>query len=264
MSRAELLIAALTAVWGLWVALVLFVITFALWLARFRDEAADEEVCGRSRSALTPLALRRWFFWALAPAERRLAGFSAAPDLLSWAGLALAIGAGVLVARGMPGWAALSLAFAGVCDALDGRVARRRGQAGERGAFVDSSLDRVADIAVFAGILSLLSFDRELVMLTFLAATGTLLFSCLRARGEALGVTRAGGFARRPGRVMILVIALALTPAELAMEGIGDWPLSYYLLTATLFFLAGATFLGALERFIATGRELAGRERAGA
>ncbi|ALL00943.1 CDP-alcohol phosphatidyltransferase [Pyrodictium delaneyi] len=116
---------------------------------------------------------------------------------------------------GNVGLAALLLAVSGLLDALDGAVARLRGEAGPRGAYLDSLLDRVADIAYAAGFLAL----GYPVWSVLVFLTGALLTSYARARYESLaGRSMEGiGLLERSDRLAAQLIVL-LVHARLGLE----------------------------------------------
>src|SRR5437762_5267791 len=93
----------------------------------------------RSRSWLLPLA-------------RSLAKRGVRPDHLTYAGLGLSLVAALLLGRGDFLSAAFVLGLAGLCDILDGDVARETGRSSTFGAFLDSTLDRVGEGALYAGL----------------------------------------------------------------------------------------------------------------
>jgi CDP-diacylglycerol--glycerol-3-phosphate 3-phosphatidyltransferase len=92
---------------------------------------------------------------------------------------------------------------------LDGIMARLSGESSKWGAFLDSTLDRIADSAVFVGLALwfFLGADDPLTALLALIClvTGSLV-SYVRARGEALGVTAAGGIAERADRLLVTLV----------------------------------------------------------
>lgn len=102
----------------------------------------------------------------------------------------------------------LLLAVSGFFDVVDGAVARATGRTSQRGAFLDSTLDRVTEVLVFVGILigKLAS-----PLLVLLALSFSLLVSYARAKGDALGVSLAGkGIGERSERLVVLIIASVL------------------------------------------------------
>lgn len=94
---------------------------------------------------------------------------------------------------------------AGWFDIVDGAVARVTGKASKRGAFLDSTLDRVAELFIFLGI-----FAGGLAppIFVFSALSLSLLVSYTRAKGDALGIKLSGvGIGERSERLLILGIA---------------------------------------------------------
>ena len=94
----------------------------------------------------------------------------------------------------------------GPVDALDGTMARLRGEPSEFGAFVDSVTDRYSELTIYGGLLvyALLHAELTLAFLVFLAAAGSVLVSYVRARGEALGYSVKGGMLTRVERYLVL------------------------------------------------------------
>ena len=93
---------------------------------------------------------------------------------------------------------------AGWFDMVDGAVARVTGKTSKRGAFLDSTLDRVAEVALFGGIL-LGGYSTPTLVLLALAVS--LLVSYTRAKGDALGVALSGvGIGERSERLLIVAV----------------------------------------------------------
>lgn len=94
-------------------------------------------------------------------------------------------------------------------DVLDGTVARRTGKSTVFGAFYDSTLDRVADGGVMAGLTifyatSPVHHNIYMVVVCLLGIIGTFLISYTRARAESLGIDAKVGLMQRPERVILL------------------------------------------------------------
>ncbi|MET1128527.1 MAG: CDP-alcohol phosphatidyltransferase family protein [Thermoproteota archaeon] len=119
------------------------------------------------------------------------AGFFA---LLCWAGLLL--------------YALLSLLISGFLDALDGAVARLRGESSRRGALLDSTADRLSDVAYSVGLL----FLGYSPLLALLFAAGSLMVSYVRARFEAIAERsmEGVGLMERAERVIALALVVIL------------------------------------------------------
>jgi archaetidylinositol phosphate synthase len=139
--------------------------------------------------------------------------------------------------RGQVLGAVLVLA-SGWFDIVDGAVARVTGRTSKRGAFLDSTLDRVAEVAVFVGILGG-GYAQPLYVL--LALSLSLLVSYTRAKADSLGVSLSGvGIGERSERLLVLAIA--------SLVGLVQWGVVVVAL------IAGYTFL---ERVYRGARSLA-------
>ena len=99
----------------------------------------------------------------------------------------------------------LLILLSGFFDIVDGAVAKATGKVSKRGAFLDSTLDRVSEVAVYVGIL-LGALASPLAVL--LALSFSLLVSYTRARGDALGASLAGvGIGERSERLIVLAVS---------------------------------------------------------
>jgi len=100
------------------------------------------------------------------------------------------------------------LLISGFADVLDGSVARAKGLVSSRGAFLDSTFDRLGELFVYTGILIGGFSDAVLVLM---ALSLSLLVSYARARGESLGINLSGtGIGERAERILVLSIASIL------------------------------------------------------
>lgn len=134
------------------------------------------------------------------------------PNTLTLAGLAGNFIAALFLARGdflIGGFIALAM---GPVDALDGTMARLRGESSNFGAFVDSVSDRYSELLIYGGLLThyLGSGESLYVVLTFAAAAGAALVSYNRARAEGLGFQAKIGILSRMERFVILIPSLIL------------------------------------------------------
>lgn len=100
-----------------------------------------------------------------------------------------------------------------VTDMLDGTLARIKGSTGPFGAFLDSTLDRISDSAVFAGITIWLATGGHNKLLAavalFCLVTGGLV-SYAKARAEGVGLSCDVGIAERTERLLIGLVAIGL------------------------------------------------------
>ena len=116
---------------------------------------------------------------------------------------------------------------AGWFDLVDGAVARATGRTSKRGAFLDSTLDRVAEVALFAGILI---GGYSTPTLVLLALSMSLLVSYTRAKGDALSVALSGvGIGERSERLLIIAIS--------SLVGYVGWGIVAVLIVAVYTFL---------------------------
>jgi phosphatidylglycerophosphate synthase len=107
----------------------------------------------------------------------------------------------------------------GPIDALDGTMARLRGEASDFGAFVDSVTDRYSELIIFGGLIFFYVQQQDwlLVLVTYAAAGGSVLVSYIRARAQSLGSDTKVGFLTRMERYLVLAPALVLNLPWLAV-----------------------------------------------
>ena len=129
----------------------------------------------------------------------------------------------------------LLVLFSGFLDIFDGALARKINQITDKGAFLDSTFDRLSESIVLIGLIYYFSISNEtnFVLLTSISLAFSLLISYLRARVEGLGYNSKSGFFTRPERVLVVSIGLIFFSPEL---------------TVTL--LAFATAAGLFHRFL--------------
>lgn len=160
------------------------------------------------------------------------------PNQVTVVGLALTFLAAGLVATGQLRWAGVVLIVAGTCDILDGALARSTNAAYPYGAFLDSTLDRYSEGAVYLGLAAYFvtvggPLQEWLVLATLAALAGSFLVSYVRARAQSLGFVCKTGLFQRPERVVATVVGLLL----------GGW-----WLYGIVFLLAIVTNITALQR----------------
>lgn len=204
-----------------WIPLIALLATMPVFAVRARGQPLDADVARRGASLLLGYWLRDWMIWILSPLERLLVRSRVSPDILNYLGAGLGLLAGAaFILRELP-LAAWLIALGGMCDILDGRIARARGVSSQYGAFLDSTLDRFAETFTYVGVAWYLSGSRWMAAATVLAIGGSMLVSYTRARGEALGVACAGGLAQRAERLVLLAIATLFDSP--VTSGLG-WP----------------------------------------
>ena len=210
----------------------------------------------------------------LGPVVSALASVGLQPDHLTWIGLGFGVLAGLAFFDGPRSWrtAALLLSLSGLCDILDGELARKRGHASRFGAFLDSTLDRLSEAFVLLGIAAFAASNLEalvlepgravrelemglepvawvgMVVLAGLSLVGSFMVSYTRARAEGLGLECKVGWFERPER-LVLLIAAALLPVFWAM------PVALLLLTVLSFTTAAQRVVHVFRHTRAAGRD---------
>lgn len=179
-----------------------------------------------------------------APLVALLGRLSVSPNAVTLAGGALAIVAAALVAAGRPLAGGLVFLAGSALDLVDGALARAGRGPTPFGAFLDSTVDRIAEGVVLAAVAYRLALGGEAVHTAgvVLALLASVLVSYTRARAEALGVSCRVGLMTRPERVVVLGAGLVLD-----------------LLAPAVWTIAVLSAFTAAQRTFHTWRALAGR-----
>jgi CDP-diacylglycerol--glycerol-3-phosphate 3-phosphatidyltransferase len=166
------------------------------------------------------------------------------PNLLTTLGFLATVLSGALFHEHHVRSAGLFILIGGLFDILDGRVARLSRLGSKFGAFYDSTLDRISEIVVYLGILSLYNDyrlqlgDVGMIYLIMLAMAGSLMVSYTRSRAETLGLDCKVGLMPRAERVVMIGLS-ALLFGE-------DW--QGLVLKIAIFILAVLTNVTAVQR----------------
>ncbi|MDA4111782.1 MAG: CDP-alcohol phosphatidyltransferase family protein [Thaumarchaeota archaeon] len=137
---------------------------------------------------------------------KTLGGTGLSPNFWTYFGFVFALLAGILYAwiPAKPYLAATAILVSGIFDIVDGAVARVTNKISKSGAFTDSTLDRLAEVAIYAGIIYA-SYTNPILVL--LALSFSLLVSYERAKGDSLGVSLSGiGIGERAERLIVLIV----------------------------------------------------------
>jgi CDP-diacylglycerol--glycerol-3-phosphate 3-phosphatidyltransferase len=167
------------------------------------------------------------------------------PNQITVVGTILNAGVAILIIADHLIWAGVLVLVAGICDMLDGSLARLANLSSPFGAFFDSTLDRVSEGMVLAAICYVFARQGHSVdaALATLALLGSLMVSYTRARAETLGLECKSGIMTRPERIILVAIGLFFNVL----------PYVIYILLALTAFTVG-------QRVVHTYREL-GRKR---
>jgi len=153
-----------------------------------------------------------------------LVGRRVHPNVVSTIGFLITCTSGFFFHQHHVSTAGFLILLGGGFDLVDGTVARRTGLASSFGAFYDSTLDRLSEIVVYLGLLSLYNDyrlelgDVAMIYWILLAMAGSLMISYTRARAEGLRIDCKVGLMQRPERVLLIGLA-ALIFGETPMLG---------------------------------------------
>jgi len=196
--------------------------------------------------------VRNWFYWFIGPVERVSLALRMSPTAYNLLGVAFGVAAGVAFATGelgLGGWAVL---LGGAADVLDGRIARAQDVEGPRGAFLDSTLDRFAEVGAFVGLAVYFQASTPALVAVASGLGGSLLVSYARARGESVGVVCKVGVMQRAERLLLIGFGGILDPMVAGARG---WP-EGTLLLALLVLVAVGTIGTAAYRTVWIARRL--------
>jgi CDP-diacylglycerol--glycerol-3-phosphate 3-phosphatidyltransferase len=154
--------------------------------------------------------LRLWFKWVLDPLGGFFNRLGLTPNAMTMLGLLGNTVGAYFLARGEMLTGGLLVLLITPIDALDGTMARLRGESSDFGAFVDSVSDRYSELIIYGGLLyHFLSLGEPLGgLLVFGAAAGSVLVSYVKARAEGLGYEAKIGLLTRVERYIVLAPSL--------------------------------------------------------
>ena len=134
----------------------------------------------------------------------------------------------VFFTRGDFFWGTMALLLFIFSDLVDGTMARLSGTSSQWGAFLDSTADRVVDAALIGSVTYYLYVEQDpLQVVAWFALAGGFLVSYVKARAEAAGFRCDGGFAERPERTIILLVATGFAGLGIPfILAIGIWLLA--------------------------------------
>ncbi len=147
---------------------------------------------------------------AVRPVGEQLRKTKISPDHLTLIGLIVACGAAVAIGMGALRLGLLLVVLAALPDLLDGALAKASNQSSQRGAFFDSTVDRVTDAVLLGGVAWFLAYQRGpyASVLVFAVMAVSSLISYQRAKAESLGLSAKGGLMERAERIILLCVGL--------------------------------------------------------
>jgi CDP-diacylglycerol---glycerol-3-phosphate 3-phosphatidyltransferase len=232
------------------VTLIMVTLAYGVRLV-LRGRAHFDRVERQGGSVLLGKGMMEMAYWSLQPVARFLVFCGVSPNQLSWTSLVLGGVAGVCLAYGHFGYAAVFATQSAFLDTLDGMVARLTGQASDAGEVLDAAVDRYVEFFFLA---CLVIYYREIPIfqiIALMALMGSFMVSYSTAKAEALHLDPPSGIMRRPERAFYLVVGAALSPLPLpwlsSLETFST-PVGYPLLGAVAL-VALLANISAIERF---------------
>ncbi|MGL5405286.1 MAG: phosphatidylinositol phosphate synthase [Propionibacteriaceae bacterium] len=191
---------------------------------------------------------RGFYAKLLTPGAKLLSRLNVSPDTVSWIGtiLVCAVALGC-VPQGFLWQGSIAIGILVLTDGLDGQLARITGKVSSFGAFLDSSLDRIADGLIFGSVLLWFAKNNEniwWVLIALIALVAGQVTSYVKARAESVGFSCRGGIAARADRLLILLVGMFLA-------GIGI----LWALKAAMLLLACASIATVAQRMIQVYRQ---------
>ena len=197
---------------------------------------------------------RAFFTKVFTPVARLFLRLGISPDIVTIVGtLGVCVGALAFYPRGEFFWGTIVITVFVFSDTIDGVMARMSGRSGNWGAYLDSTLDRIGDAAIFGGLV-LCFAGREGAnddLMAGLALACLILGSVVsyaKARAEGLGWTANVGIAERADRLVAVLVATGLV-------GLG---LPEAVLGVVLALLAAASLVTVVQRMLTVRRQALG------
>jgi CDP-diacylglycerol---glycerol-3-phosphate 3-phosphatidyltransferase len=164
---------------------------------------------------LFPESLQNGFLKLLNPLVKTLTRWKVHPNSLTLAGLVITAMAAAALFKGHLRTGGVLILLGGLCDSLDGNLARATDKANPSGALLDSVIDRYSEFILFLGIGAYcITMKNDLILvITFFALCGSIMVSYTRARAESLGYESKAGMMQRAERIVCLGFGALIHPA---------------------------------------------------
>lgn len=196
---------------------------------------------------------RALFTKIFTPVARLLLKLGISPDVVTVVGtLGVCTGALAFYPRHEFFWGTIVITLFVFSDTVDGVMARMSGRSGKWGAYLDSTLDRVGDSAIFGGLVLWYAGRGDDFLMAGLALACLILGSVVsyaKARAEGLGFTADVGIAERADRLVAVLVTTGLV-------GLG---LPEVVLTIVLALLAVASFVTVIQRMLLVRQQALGQ-----
>ena len=168
---------------------------------------------------LIPNSLQNFFGKLLSPLVEALANRGFHPNSFTLSGLIITSMAAAAFIMGHLRTGGVLILLGGLCDSIDGSLARSTGKATRFGALFDSAIDRYSEFVMFFGIAAYFVTIRDYMTsgVAFLALCGSIMVSYSRARAESLGFESKAGFMQRAERIVLLGFGALIHPLILKL-----------------------------------------------
>jgi CDP-diacylglycerol--glycerol-3-phosphate 3-phosphatidyltransferase len=165
------------------------------------------------------------------------------PDHLTVIGLLIGVGAAVAIGTGRLLLGLVLVILAALPDLLDGALAKASGASSQRGAFFDSTVDRITDAVLLGGIAWYLASEESahMALLPYALMAVSTVISYQRAKAESLGLDARGGLMERAERIVLICLGLLIEP----------------LLVPILWVMLVLTSITAVQRFVKVWKQAA-------
>ena len=153
------------------------------------------------------------------PVVQILKRLGVSPNSITIMGLGTTLVSAYLISDGYFMIGGIVLIISSIFDLLDGSLARSMGKVTVFGEVLDSVSDRIGEIAIFFGLLIFYIAEpmRLEIALLFLALSGSLLVSYLRARAEAASIDCEIGIMTRPERLILITLGLLINQMSIML-----------------------------------------------
>ncbi|NSX00517.1 CDP-alcohol phosphatidyltransferase family protein [bacterium] len=191
---------------------------------------------------------KEWWTYVISPIEDNLVKVKIDPNFLTLMSFLVSFLTAYLFSVGSIFFASLVLLAGSSFDILDGRVARINSVSSDKGAFLDSCLDRFSEIVVMFGLL-IFYFSTYFVYFIYLAAVFGLTVSYVKAAAENHGFQTNIGIMQRPERVVCLGLG-GLISASLEYYGIQLFGIEHLIFMLTIVFITILSLYATIQRLL--------------
>ncbi len=163
---------------------------------------------------ILPKSIQQWFINLIDPLIEGIVRLNVHPNHFTVLGLIVSFVGAIFYAYHNIFWGGVFILLGGICDIIDGKVARKAGLSSKFGALLDSSLDRYAEVFMFLGV-AIYFVEKHhpfTSIMVFLALGGSMMVSYVRARAEGLGYECKVGIMQRPERIVYIGISSLIHP----------------------------------------------------